>query len=144
MSNQILTNNGGLPPQQVSGQPARAGAISNQKASDEKQLSLIGGRRRRRRRMRGGTGSTGSSPQKISPPVVSNTGGTPASISTQQDSYNQLAGLSASVNENSSYDTTMKGGRKSRRMRKSRKMRKSRRTRRTRKTRKNMKRRKYH
>lgn len=143
MSNQILTNNGGLPPQQVSGQPARAGAISNQKASDEKQLSLIGGRRRRRR-IRGGTGSSGSSPQKISPPVVSNTGGTPASISTQQDSYNQLAGLSASVNENSSYDTTMKGGRKSRRMRKSRKMRKSRRTRRTRKTRKNMKRRKYY
>ena len=142
MSNQILTNNGGLPPQQVSGQPARAGAISNQRANDAQQLSLIGGRRRRRR-MRGGTGSNESSPQKISPPVVSNTGGTSASISMQQGSYNQLAGLSASVNENSTYDTTMKGGRKSRRIRKSRRMKKSRRTRRTRKTRKNAKRRKY-
>jgi hypothetical protein len=130
MSNQILTNNGGLPPQQINGQPARAGAISNQKAIDNKQLSLIGGRRRRRR-MRGGTGSN----QKISPPVVSNTGGTSASISMQQGSYNQLAGLSASVNENSTYDTTMKGGRKRR---------KSRRTRRTKRTRKNVKRRKYH
>lgn len=138
MSNQIITNNGGLPPQQINGQPARAGAISNQKASDEKQLSLIGGKRRRRR-MRGGTGSSGNSPQKISPPVVSNTGGTSASISMQQGSYNQLAGLSASVNENSTYDT-MKGGRK---RRKSKKMRKSKRTRRTRRTRKNSKRRKY-
>lgn len=141
MSNQILTNNGGLPPQQVSGQPARAGAISNQKASDEKQLSLIGGRRRRRR-MRGGTGSSSQkiSPQEISPPVVSNTGGTSASISMQQGSYNQLAGLSASVNENSTYDTSMKGGKKSRRMRKNKRIKKSKRTRRTRKT----KRRKYH
>jgi hypothetical protein len=111
MSNQT-SNNGGLPPQQVSGVPARQGAIEAQRAGDNKQLNLINptGGRRRRNKLRGGTGSTGNSPEPINPPVVPNTGGSQETRGSQQQSYNQLAGLSGSVNANSQYDKV--GGRK--------------------------------
>lgn len=142
MSNTNL-NNGGLPPQKISGEPIRQASINQLRASDEKQLSLIStGGKKRRRRMRGGTGSNGNSPEVISPPVVPNTGSTPETRGGQQDSYNKLAELSGGVNENSKYDTppTFKGGR-----RRGRKTRRTRRTKRHgRRTRKYIKRRKYH
>jgi hypothetical protein len=142
MSNLTL-NNGGLPLQKVSGEPARQASIEQQRAGDEKQLSLIStGGKKRRRRMRGGTGSNVNSLKPISPPVVPNTGSTPETRVGQQDSYNKLAELSGGVNENSKYDTppTFKGGR-----RRGRKTRRTRRTKRHgRRTRKYIKRRKYH
>jgi hypothetical protein len=139
MSNLTL-NNGGLPLQKVSGDPVRQASIDQQRAGDQKQLSLIstGGKKR----MRGGTGSNVNSLKPISPPVVPNTGSTPETRGGQQDSYNKLAELSGGVNENSTYDLppTVKGGRK-----RGRKTRKTRRHgRKTRRTRKYMKRRKYH
>lgn len=116
------SNNGGLPPQQVSGVPARQGAIQAQQAGDNKQLNLINpsGGRRRKNKMRGGTGSTGNSPSLISPPIVPNTGGSQDTRGTQQLSYNKLAELSGGVNENSKYD---KVGGKRRKMKSKRKIR---------------------
>ncbi len=141
-------NNGGLPQQQVSGLPARQGAIEQQRASDDKQLNLInsnstGGRRPRikKRQMKGGTGSGGNSPAPISPPVVPNTGSSSETRGSQQESYNKLAELSGGVNENSQYDKV--GGRK-RKIKSKRKTRKTRKTKRTKKMRKYTKRRKYH
>jgi hypothetical protein len=142
MSNQS-SYNGGLPPQQVFGQPARAGAIEQQKAGDDKQLSLINTGGSRRRKIRGGTGSNPSQ-NTISPPVVANTGGTSDSRVVQQYSYNKLASLSGGVTENSKFDSEQKGGRRNRKSKRTRKTRRTRRTKRTRKTRKNMKRRKYY
>lgn len=147
-------NNGGLPPQEVSGVPARVGAIEMQNAGDNKQLSLInpnskGGKRSTKRRLRknkkyiirGGTGATGNSPAPITPPIVPNTGVNQETRGGQQLSYNQLAGLSASVNENAKYDNPQSGGRKKNKSK--RRMRRIKKTR-TRKARKYTKRRKYY
>ena len=137
------SNNGGLPQQQVSGVPARQGAIEQQRAGDDKQLNLInsnstGGRRPRikKRKMKGG-----NSPTPISPPIVPNTGSSSETRGSQQESYNKLAELSGGVNENSQYDKV--GGRK-RKMKSKRKTRQTRKTKRTKKMRKYTKRRKYH
>lgn len=124
-----MSTNVGLPQQKVPGEPARMGAISQGHEADNKQLLLIkssGGKRRNKtkrrkqsRKIKGGTGSGGNSPSTISPPIVPNTGGTSDTRNTQQLSYNQLAGLSASVNANSKYDKV--GGRRRKKSRKSRK-----------------------
>lgn len=126
--------NSGLPQQIIPGSPARQGSIATQQAGVTKQIELInptGGKRRRtrrrrqkktrtrRRRLRGGTGSNGNSPSTISPPIVPNTGATAGARDTQQTSYNQLAELSSTVNENSKYDKL--GGRKSRKRKHKRK-----------------------
>jgi hypothetical protein len=111
-------NNGGLPVQQISGGPARNEAIKQFVESNERQLSLIGGKKRRIRKLyiRGGASNT-----PITPPIVPNTGSSAETRNSQQDSYNSLAKLSGSVNEQSRYDKV--GGR--RRRRKSRKHAKS-------------------
>lgn len=144
-------NNGGLPQQQVSGVPARQGAIEQQRAVDDKQLNLInsnstGGRRLRikKRKMKGGTGSGGNSPTPISPPIVPNTGSSSETRGSQQESYNKLAELSGGVNENSQYDKVGGRKRKMKSKRKTRKTRQTRKTKRTKKMRKYTKRRKYH
>jgi hypothetical protein len=142
----VKPSNGGLPPQDIPKDPIRAGSIKEQNASTNKQLDLISptkGGRRRRRKMRGGTGNSpgNSEPGPISPPIVPNTGASSESQGKTQDSYNKLAGLSGTVNEDSKYDT-QKGGRRSRKTRKTRRSR--RRGRKMRKTRKYMKSRKYH
>jgi hypothetical protein len=129
----VNLNDGGLPPQKVDGVPARQGAIDNQRAGEQKQLSLItstGGKRRRR--MRGGTGNSSS----ITPPVVPNTGSSTETRGEQQNSYNELAKLSSGVKENSTYDVKV-GGKK-------RKIKSKRRSKKTKKSRKYTKRRKYH
>ena len=124
-----MSTNIGLPQQRVPSEPARSGAIAKEQAVSDKQLLLIkssGGkrrnktkRRRQSRKIKGGTGSGGNSPSTISPPIVPNTGGTSDTRDVQQLSYNQLAGLSASVNANSKYDKV--GGRRRKKSRKSRK-----------------------
>ena len=43
----VQTNNGGLPVQQISGEPVRDAAIKQRYDSDEKQLSLIGGKKKK-------------------------------------------------------------------------------------------------
>lgn len=118
--------NSGLPQQIIPGSPARQGSIATQQAGVTKQIELInptGGKRRRtrrrRQRLRGGTGSNGNSPSTISPPIVPNTGATAGTRDTQQSTYNQLAELSSTVNENSKYDKL--GGRKSRKRKHKRK-----------------------
>jgi len=141
----VKPSNGGLPPQDIPKDPIRAGSIKEQSASTNKQLDLIsptkGGRRRRKRKMRGGTGKNDILPAPISPPIVPNTGSSSENQNKTQDSYNKLAVLSGTVNEDSKYDT-QKGGRRSRKTRKTRRSRK--RGRKMRKTRKYMKSRKYY
>jgi len=114
----VQTNNGGLPVQQISGEPVRDAAIKQRYDSDEKQLSLIGGKKKRRNQMyiiKGGNNVPNPSP--ISPPIVPNTGSSAETRGSQQDSYNELAKLSGNGNEQSRYDKI--GGKK--RKRKSRK-----------------------
>lgn len=122
-------NNGGLPLQQISGEPARNAAIKQQIEANEKQLSLIGGRKKKY--MRGGEGDI-PSPSPISPPIVPNTGSTSETRSSQQDSYNQLAKLSGNVNEQSRYDKVGGKRKKVKRTSRTNRMRKSRKYKRTR------------
>lgn len=124
-------NNGGLPVQQISGGPARNEAIKQFVESNERQLSLIGGKKRRIRKLyiRGGASNT-----PISPPIVPNTGSSAETRNSQQDSYNSLAKLSGSVNEQSRYDKVGGRRRKSRKPRKPRKHTKSRKSRKHRKS----------
>lgn len=129
----VQQNNGGLPAQKISGEPARDAAINQRIETNERHLSLIGGKKRRRQiYVRGGGGENNiPSPSPISPPVVPNTGSSSETRGAQQDSYNELAKLSGNVNEQSRYDKV--GGRRTRiRRRKKRKSRKYKRTRRTR------------
>jgi len=136
----VQTNNGGLPVQEISGGVARNEAINKLVESNERQLSLIGGKKRRRIKlyMKGGTNNL-PDPSPISPPVVPNTGSSAETRGSQQESYNKLAELSGSVNEQSRYDTV--GGRKirSRKYMKSKKYKKSGKKRKNRKNRKTKK-----
>jgi len=115
MSNTDKINQGGLQPQVLLPAPggsARTGAINAGNESVDKQMSLIKGGKKRRMII-GGTGSAGSSvsssPSPITPPTVPNTGVSNASYNSQQSSYNKLAELSGSVNENSKYDSQIGG-----------------------------------
>jgi len=113
MSNIDKNNQGGLQPQVLLPAPggsARAGAINAGNESVDKQMSLIKGGKKIK--IIGGTGSSGSSPSPITPPTVPNTGVSNASYNSQQSSYNKLAELSGSVNENSKYDSQIGGSKK--------------------------------
>ena len=103
-------NNGGLPTQKISGEPARDAAINKRIETNEKHLSLIGGRKRKTKKIytRGG-GNDISNPSPISPPIVPNTGSSSETRGAQQGSYNELAKLSGNVIEQSRYDKV--GGR---------------------------------
>ena len=151
MSNPTPQYPQGLPKQQVAGVTAREGAIDLQRAGVQKQLALIGGRKRKRqhKKMTGGTGLGGNSPTEIpppiSPPIVPNNGGSADFRGQQQNLYNKMAMLSGGVAENSTYDGGMSGGTRSKKTRKTRRhRRKTRKSKKTRKSRKYMKRRKYH
>lgn len=135
-------NNGGLPPQKISGLPPRQGAIQAQQAGDNKQLKLINptGGRRRKRKKQYFKGGTGSSPTPITPPVVPNTGGSSDTRGEQQTLYNKMASLSGGVQENSKYDNAKVGGK--RRKTRTKRFRKIKKTK-TLKSKKYTKRRKY-